>query len=132
MPAFTLQSADGSTITPSSLKGQVYLITFFHTGCPDCQQELPIIQQLYDDWHESVTFLTIARNEKEEEIRSYWDANSLTMPFFAQDDATLYHLFANSGIPRIYLVNRKGIVIATYDDTTMPSYEQLTAIFSQL
>ena len=47
VPEFMLIGANGETISSSSLGGQVYLLNFFDTTCPDCQKELPVLQRIY-------------------------------------------------------------------------------------
>ena len=43
VPAFMLTGDDGETVSAASLKGRLYLLTFFDTGCPDCRKELPVL-----------------------------------------------------------------------------------------
>ena len=86
LPEFQAVMNDGSTVcVPDDLKGGVSCIVFFNTGCADCRQELPVIQQLYDDV-EGVFFLLVSRAEDEASISSWWAANGITMPFSPQPD----------------------------------------------
>ena len=43
VPDFMLTGDGGEAISASMLRDQVYLISFFDTGCKDCQKELPIL-----------------------------------------------------------------------------------------
>lgn len=45
IPVFSVVMDDGQIITSETLKGEVSLIVFFHTGCPDCRKELPVLQK---------------------------------------------------------------------------------------
>lgn len=38
IPVFSVVMDDGQIITSETLKGEVSLIVFFHTGCPDCPE----------------------------------------------------------------------------------------------
>ena len=44
LPEFQVELNDGSILSTSDLLGKVSVLVFFHTGCPDCQQEFPVIQ----------------------------------------------------------------------------------------
>ena len=50
LPDFSVTMNDGSVVTGDSLRKSVAVVLFFHTTCPDCQQLLPQIQPLYDEY----------------------------------------------------------------------------------
>lgn len=115
LPVFAVQTLDGEMVTSSQLEGKVSLICFFNTSCGDCRKELPVLQKLYESPEGSdINFLCISREEGEESVRSYWEANGLTLPVSAQPTAAIYHLFANYYIPRIYVVDKAGIIRAVF------------------
>ncbi len=122
MPAFTLKASDGSEITSSSLKGQIYLLNFFDTSCPDCKQELPVLQQVYEDYKGTITVLNVPRSQTTEEVSAYWKEAGLTMPVYTATDSKLYYKFATRGIPRTYLVNTSGKVEALFTDSPVADY----------
>ena len=49
LPDFEVVMNDGSVVTDEILKEKVSVVMFFHTTCPDCQQALPIMQNIYDE-----------------------------------------------------------------------------------
>lgn len=127
LPAFSVVMNDGTVISNTSLRGKVAVIVFFNTGCPDCREELPVIEKLwlkYED-DENVAIVPIAREEGYDEILGYWRENNFTMPFSPQDNREVYSLFASSIIPRIYITDKQGVIIAGYGDTDMPSLQTL-------
>ena len=125
IPAFSVVMDDGQTVTSESLKGKISLIVFFHTGCPDCQKELPVLQKIYTDYGQSIRMICISREESASEIARYWDENHLTLPYSAQEDRTVYYLFAKSGIPRVYVVDEELIIRSVFTDNPLASYEDL-------
>lgn len=148
LPVFEVVMNDGSAVNNATLQGVPALIVFFNTGCPDCRQELPVIEQFYllqeqakkqmpsfEDASgrrvegESVKVVCISREQTEEEVAAYWYAKGFTMLYSAQSDRSVYELFAQSRIPRVYAVNEKGIIIAMWDDTDMPTLEDLQKAF---
>ena len=128
LPDFSVVLNDGSELSTQSLKGKVAVLIFFHAECPDCQKELPVIQQLYEEYaaNEEVAIYAISREEGEEEVADYWERNSLTIPYSAQDDRRVYELFSTSGIPRVYVCRRDGTIVSMYSDNPIATYSQLS------
>lgn len=127
LPEFAVYLDDGSRLTCSDLSGKVSVLVFFHTGCPDCRQELPVIQKLYDYYRDmsSVNIVCISREEPEAEVGSYWLENGFTMPYSAQPDRKIYSLFSEKGVPRVYVSDKNLTVCAVYSDNPIATFEQL-------
>ena len=133
LPEFEVVMSDGSLLTDDSLKGSVSILMFFHTSCPDCQQALPRVQSIYDEYSvKGVKIALISREESSDDISSYWTNNSLNMPYSAQDDRKVYELFASSRIPRIYMSDENGIVRYIFTDDPVPSYDDLKSALESL
>lgn len=132
VPAFSVGMDDGREVTAESLRGKTSLIVFFHTGCKDCRQELPVIQQIYQDYADKINMVCISRAEKAADIHSYWTEQGFTLPYSAQPDRTVYHLFAKSGVPRIYVVDKDLVIRHVFTDNPLASYEQITAAIKAL
>lgn len=135
LPNFEVTLNNGAKVSNTTLKGSVAVITFFNTGCSDCQKYLPVLNGVYeeiraDEAHplRSVVFLPISRAQVAESVASYWAQKGFTLPYSAQPDRRVYELFASVSIPRNYVVNAEGKVIATYDDTHVPTAEELKAV----
>lgn len=138
LPVFELTLNDGTHISTTSLLGKKVVLVFFNTSCQDCQRELPEIQKLYEiikndndddnDDKEDILVIAISRAESEASVADYWQHHSFTIPYSAQQDRRIYELFATSIIPRIYIADKTGKVIATFDDTNAPTAEQLLTI----
>ena len=109
LPEFQVELDNGSMLATSDLQGKVSVLVFFHTGCPDCQQELPVIQQLYDLYrtNDSVAIYCISREEAAEEI-------------------DVYNLFSGQGIPRVYVSDKSLQVYSTYSDDPIAGLDELT------
>ena len=134
LPAFSVEMNNGEVISTSSLSGKVPVIVFFNTDCSDCQRELPVIQELWEDYQSTpeVSIVLIAREESEEQIDEYWKKNNLTMPYSPQDNRDIYSLFAPSVIPRIYIADRTGKIVMAYDDSDMPSLSALKQVINSI
>ena len=102
LPEFIVTMNDGSTVGTEQLKGGIGCIIFFTTACPDCQETLPQVQKVYDEYaSKGVTFAVISREEGSGKVADYWASEGLTMPYSAQESREIYELFAASRIPRV-------------------------------
>lgn len=127
LPQFSVEMSDGEGLNTQSFNGKVGVIVFFHTGCPDCQKELPVIQKVYDTYKENPDMLLacISRSESGSDIKSYWEKHSFTLPFSAQNDDAVFSLFASHTIPRIFITDKEGIIRAVYTDDPLATYGEL-------
>lgn len=127
LPSFRVEMNDGTWLATSDLEGKVSVLVFFHTGCPDCRQELPVIQSLYDAYRGqgSVAFYCISREQSADEVEAYWQEHRFSLPYSAQEDRSVYSLFSGQGIPRVYVSTPSLYVYSTYADDPIASLEQL-------
>lgn len=133
LPEFSVVLDDGTTTGTEDLVGNVSCIMFFHSSCPDCQQAMPRVQKLYENYGEEVKFVCISREEGAETIRAYWQGNGFTLPWSAQEGREIYNLFATFAVPRIYISDADGIIRAIFTDSPVPTYEDMeTAVLDLL
>ena len=128
LPFFEIEMSDGETVSTFDLYGKPSLIIFFSVYCPDCHAALDEVQKIYDLHAGSVAVVPISRGESYREVSDYWAENSLTMPFSAQDDRSVYSLFASGIVPRIYISDSSGHVVENFGDSYIPDYEELFSI----
>jgi thiol-disulfide isomerase/thioredoxin len=122
LPTFSVETSDGTVYSDLSLRGSVAVIVFFNTNCPDCRQELPVINDVYGIYrnNQQVNFIAISRAQNTEDVAAYWMKQNFQIPYSAQSDQTVYHLFAIQDIPRIYITDRTGRVRFVSSDADMP------------
>ena len=135
VPAFTVTKPFGDgmkAFSQADFAGKRSIIIFFATWCPDCRRELPII---YEAWQRLVErpdfqFVAISREETSEAVSEYWNSVLLDeesgavikpsfepMPWWLDPDASAFHTFADSYIPRIYLVDTRGEIASVAVET---------------
>ena len=116
LPAFSLLTDAGDSISTETLRGRPSFIVFFHTKCFDCQKELPMVQELYEKYIGKVQFIAISRAQPREEVQRYWRDNCFRIPVASQNDKHVFRLFAKKTIPRIYITDSEGIVCYTFKE----------------
>ena len=125
-----LAGDDLGKFSTSSLSRPV-LFMLFNPGCPECQKQLPAINQFYEQARTrgAVDVVLVARTASFDEIANLWRDRGFTLPFSPQPDRTIYHLFATETIPRIYLCGKDGRINKTYIHPTHATVESLNNDF---
>ena len=133
LPDFEVIMSDGSVVSNNSLEGNISLVMFFHTSCPDCQQALPRVQDIYNEYtQKGVYFVLIGRECGKDEIEAYWSENGLNMPYSAQENRHVYNKFASTRIPRVYICDKDGIIRYIFTDDPIPAYDDLISSLESL
>ena len=133
LPDFEVVMDDGSVISDEILKKTVSVVMFFHTSCPDCQQVLPQMQKVYDEYaSKNVIFTLISREDPEESVHTFWAEKGFNMPYSAQKDRDVYELFAKERIPRVYICEKGGIIRYIFTDNPNPSYDDIKVSLDSL
>ncbi|MCO6577627.1 TlpA family protein disulfide reductase, partial [Escherichia coli] len=67
LPDFKLTSPDGRELSISSFSDKPLLIVEWASWCPDCRNQLPIIQKMYEKYGNQVHFVLINLIEPDKE-----------------------------------------------------------------
>ena len=113
VPAFIVKDTTGTDFSSQQFVGKQTLLVFFGTYCSDCQQVLPVIEEVWKELKDTPDFLlaAISREESADDVLEYWEKNQFTMPFYLDTHRDAFSLFANNTIPRIYIINADNVVV---------------------
>jgi peroxiredoxin len=130
VPEFLFTNKEGKSIKLSDYKGKVILINFFATWCGPCMKEMPYIQK--DLWekhknNDKFIILSFGRDHSQEEVKKFIESKKFTFPIFADEDKSIYNLFATKYIPRNYLIDSNGKVIYASTGFSEKEFEELKA-----
>lgn len=112
IPTFIVHDTAGNDFNSKEFTGKQSILVFFGSYCNDCKQILPVIEEVWKKMKNDPEFLLIpiSRRETAEDVINYWKANEFTMPFYLDQKGEVFSLFANSTIPRIYIINSSNVV----------------------
>ncbi|MDL2255879.1 TlpA family protein disulfide reductase [Parabacteroides sp. OttesenSCG-928-K15] len=112
IPSFTVTDDKENTFHAADFKGKRSLLILFNTSCPDCKKALPVVELVWNELKDNADYqiIGIGRQVGMKAINDYWAENELTIPAYPDPDRKVFDLFANSYIPRIYLIDTNGIV----------------------
>jgi peroxiredoxin len=113
VPKFSAVDQNGSKVDINALRGRVVVINIWATWCGPCRKELPRIEQEVWRKHQGdVVVVAVGREETATTIAAFNRHAGLTFSLVPDPKRTITALFGHDvGIPRIYVVNRNGIIV---------------------
>lgn len=113
-PNFTVEMIDGSRITLADLRGKVVLVNFWATWCPPCREELKYVQtDIIDRFKgKDFVFIPISRGETRRAVEDFRKRTGYEFPMGLDPDQSIFGKFATNYIPRNFLIDRDGRVVA--------------------
>ena len=111
-PDFTVQLIDGGTRSLSSLRGEVVMLILFSSSCPDCQAQFTELSRLIRQETPNFRLLAISRGESIEETSTFRDKYTFPYEVGIDPDRSIYNRYASMYVPRTYLIDRSGEVVA--------------------
>ncbi len=115
MPDFEARTLTGDTLNPDNLKGKITVVNFWFIGCPPCENELPGLNRLVEEYEgKPVNFLAFGRDD-EEEIVEYLNAHDFKYQQIPQTNAPgIFLAFeVRFGYPYHLVFNADGQLVYT-------------------
>ena len=112
-PDWTLQDAQGNSVSLADLKGQIVLMDFWATWCAPCKIAMPGVQKIHEKYADNgVTVLGIQTWDqgKENEAIAYMKVEGFTYNLLLNGDA-VSDAYNVTGIPTFYVLGRDGTII---------------------
>jgi cytochrome c-type biogenesis protein len=116
---FTLVDQYGNTHKLSDYKGKVVFLNFWATWCPPCKEEMPHIEEIYNEYKnndEDVVILGIAapnlgREGSKEYITGFLNDNNYTFPVAFDETTEVLEQYYISAFPTTFIIDKEGNII---------------------
>ena len=119
MPNVTIVTADSKEKTSAEFKGKKVVYIAGASWCPDCQQELPILNELRQTYQDSIEFVPVnllVKGETPEKGQSYLKDNQLEFNYYSDKEKNFQHTMEIHNIPTMIFVGQEGKIKNVIDD----------------
>ena len=114
-PDLNLRLLDGSTVALSELRGQVVVVNFWATWCPPCEDELPDLQAVWEEYQQrGVALVGIAFEEEEAAVQEMASRFGLSYPLGLDAGDRISTAYGITGVPETFVINSEGLVSSVY------------------
>ena len=108
-PAFTLSELDGSQGALAQYRGQVVMVNFWATWCGPCQQEMPLLDQMYRKYKPAgFTLIGVNVDKEAPPVKELLARKPVSFPVLldpANQVSKTYHV---DEMPSSVIIDRKG------------------------
>lgn len=109
-PDFEYTRADGSTVRLSDLRGKKVIINFWATWCLPCREEMPDLQQVYEDHAGEVVIIGVNRLEAVDVIAPFAEEVDVTFDLVANPAGDIADRYGTVNLPTTYFIHSDGTV----------------------
>jgi cytochrome c-type biogenesis protein CcmF len=110
-PTFSLGLLDGSRLESSDLRGQVVLVNFWATWCSPCEDEMPDLQAVWDEYQENgIAFVGIAVDDEKAAVEEMVSRFGVTYPQGLDTIDGISAAYGITGVPETFILDSQGNV----------------------
>ncbi len=110
-PDFSLEQLDGSRLALRELRGQVVLVNFWASWCGPCKVEMPLIQQVYDQYRSrGFQVVGVDFGEPREDAAEFVQQGGFSWPFVLDGNQAVAKRYNILGLPASFFLDRQGVI----------------------
>jgi peroxiredoxin len=108
-PAFSLAAVDGGQGALSQYKGQVVMLNFWATWCGPCQQEMPLLDQMYRKYKPAgFTLIGVNVDKDAPPVKDLLARKPVSFPVLLDPASQVSKAYHVDEMPSSVLIDRKG------------------------
>ncbi len=105
-----LRGLNTENINFNELENKVVFVNFWATWCPPCRAEMPMIQELYNDYKDKIEFVFVT-SESWETVEKFYVKNNYNLPSYNSISLPPEKFTETNSIPASYLIDKKGNIL---------------------
>lgn len=114
-PDFELETLDGDHVQLSDYRGKKVLLNFWATWCGPCRQEMPAMQDFYEEFGDDIEILAVNVTSSEksiDDVQDFIDEFEFTYQTLLDTDMDVSNIYMAVGLPTTYFIGTDGIIQA--------------------
>lgn len=115
-PDFELETLNGEKLKLSELQGKKVILNFWATWCGPCREEMPEMQEFYEEHGDEVEILAVNLTDSEKQksdVDEYIDEYGFTYPILLDKDGAISDEYKGSiAVPTTYFIGTDGVIQA--------------------
>lgn len=112
-PDFELETLTGDTVKLSDYRGKKVMLNFWATWCPPCKEEMPDMEQLYQENGEEVVILAV-NIDPQLNVQKFVSEMGITFPVLLDEKDEVNTKYQVLTIPTTYFIDKQGIIRNKY------------------
>ena len=111
MPNVTIVTADSKEKTSADFKGKKTVYVAWASWCPDCQQELPILNELRQSYQDTIEFVPVnllVKGETPEKAQAFLKEKGLEFNYYSDKEKSFQKALEIHSIPTMIFVDQEG------------------------
>ena len=110
-PPFRLKGLEGKEVRLENYAGKVILLDFWATWCPPCQDEIPDLIDVYNQYRErGFVILGVASGDDPSAVRDFVKKKRVSYPILLGDETIFAAYRGVYFLPTAFLIDRKGYI----------------------
>jgi cytochrome c-type biogenesis protein CcmF len=108
-PAFSATDVGGEVFNLAEYRGQIVVINFWATWCPQCEDELPAFESVWREHEgEGVQFVGVAMDDTEAAVIQAASEMDITFPLLVEEESDITSLYGITAVPETFIIDSAG------------------------
>ena len=112
-PDFQLQDLDGRAVSLSGFRGKPVILNFWATWCGPCRDEMPFIQEIFEnkEWSDKgLVILAVDIGESPSTVKEFLENYGLSFQVLLDIEQSVAKNYNIRGIPTTFFIDKDGII----------------------
>lgn len=112
-PNVRLPNLQDESVSLADYRGKIVLVNFWASWCPPCQEELPDLQRIYEEYEGQVIVLAINLTKAEatvDDVRAFVEESDVTFPIVLDHAGDAMNAYRIVAYPSTYVVDEAGVI----------------------
>jgi len=109
-PPLQVTLTDGSLLDTADFANEPLWINFMATWCPQCQDELPLMERYQSDYGDAMSIIVVDTGEERQHVRDFMEALDFDLPVGVDEDGTAQAAWGAYALPVHVFIDGSGVV----------------------